>query len=154
MLAAITFGFAGLASLRLPKTTIAPTAEQEDEKEELRSAGITRAATSMGVLRGIIGFFTFLVAFAYRGGTDDLDLSGIGTATGSKLHEDLLATDIGADGSSAIALGAVVACSVIGGLIGSIIAPKVRTRISEERMLLGALLTITSIAILGLWAGE
>ena len=153
VLAAITFGFAGLASLRLPKTTIAPTAEQEDEKEELRSAGITRAATSMGVLRGIIGFFTFLVAFAYRGGTDDLDLSGIGTATGSKLHEDLLATDIGADGSSAIALGAVVACSVIGGLIGSIIAPKIRTRISEERMLLGALLTITSIAILGLWAG-
>ena len=107
----------------------------------------------MGVLRGIIGFFTFLVAFAYRGGTDDLDLSGIGTATGSKLHEDLLATDIGADGSSAIALGAVVACSVIGGLIGSIIAPKIRTRISEERMLLGALLMITSIAILGLWAG-
>mgnify|MGYP006222714905 FL=1 len=29
VLAAITFGFAGLASLRLPKTTIAPTAEQE-----------------------------------------------------------------------------------------------------------------------------
>ena len=33
VLAAITFGFAGLASLRLPKTTIAPTAEQEDEKK-------------------------------------------------------------------------------------------------------------------------
>ena len=107
----------------------------------------------MGVLRGIIGFFTFLVAFAYRGGTDDLDLSGIGTSTGAKLHEELLGTDIGAGGSSAIALGAVVACSVIGGLIGSIIAPKVRARISEERMLLGALLTISSIAILGLWAG-
>ena len=153
ILAAITFALAGIASLRLPKTTVVTAAEKEGEKEELRSAGIIRAANSMSVLRGIIGFFTFLVAFAYRGGTDDIDLSGIGTSTGAKLHEELLGTDIGAGGSSAIALGAVVACSVIGGLIGSIIAPKVRSRISEERMLLGALLTITSISLLGLWAG-
>jgi len=107
----------------------------------------------MGVLRGVIGFFTFLVAFAYRGGTDDLDLSGVGTSMGAELHEELLGIDLGADGTSAIALGAVVACSVIGGLVGSITAPKLRARISEERMLLGALLVTTAAAILGLWSG-
>ena len=47
ILAAITFAFAGLASLRLPKTSIATSPEKEDEKEELRSAGIIRAANSM-----------------------------------------------------------------------------------------------------------
>ena len=153
ILAAIAFSLASIASLRLPKTTIATTPEKEEEREELRASGIVQAASGMGVLRGVIGFFTFLVAFAYRGGTDDLDLSGVGTSMGTKLHEELLGTDLGADGTSAIALGAVVAFSVIGGLIGSIIAPKLRKRITEERMLLGALLTTTIAAILGLWSG-
>ena len=153
ILAAITFFLAVLASLKLPKSKIASAPEQEQEREELRSAGIIKASNGMGVLRGVIGFFTFLVAFAYRGGTDDLDLSGVGTSMGAKLHEELLGTDLGADGTSAITLGAVVACSVIGGLVGSITAPKLRARISEERMLLGALLTTTAAAILGLWSG-
>ncbi len=153
ILAAIAFSLASIASLRLPKTTIATTPEKEEEREELRASGIVQAASGMGVLRGVIGFFTFLVAFAYRGGTDDLDLSGVGTPIGAKLHEELLGTDLGADGTSAIALGAVVAFSVTGGLIGSIIAPKLRKRISEERMLLGALLTTTGAAILGCWSG-
>ncbi|HJM28938.1 MAG: MFS transporter [Acidimicrobiales bacterium] len=153
ILAAITFSFAVIASLKLPKSKIATTPEQEQEREELRSVGIIRASNGMGVLRGVIGFFTFLVAFAYRGGTDDLDLSGVGTSVGTKLHEELLGTDLGASGTSAIALGAVVAFSVTGGLIGSIIAPKLRARISEERMLLGALLTTTVAAVLGLWSG-
>lgn len=156
ILAAITFSFAVIASFRLPKTKIVTNddeEEQEQEREELRSEGITRASNGMGVLRGVIGFFTFLVAFAYRGGTDDLDLSGVGTSVGVKLHEELLATDVGADGTSAIALGAVVAFSVIGGLCGSILAPRLRARTSEERMLLGALFTVTTAAILGTWSG-
>ncbi len=153
ILAVATFFLAVLASLKLPKSKIASTPEEEQEREELRSAGIIRASNGMGVLRGVIGFFTFLVAFAYRGGTDDLDLSGVGTSMGAELHEELLGIDLGADGTSAIALGAVVACSVIGGLVGSITAPKLRARINEERMLLGALLVTTAAAILGLWSG-
>ena len=79
---AITFGFAGLASLRLPKTTIAPTAEQEDEKEP----ACRNYQSSYYMVSQRHHGFTFLVAFAYRGGTDYPDLSGIGTATG-KTHE-------------------------------------------------------------------
>jgi len=93
------------------------------------------------------------VAFAYRGGTDDLDLSGIGTAIGAKLHEELLGVDLGADGASAIKLGAVIAFGVLGGLTGSVISPRLRARIDEERILLGALFTTFVAALLGLWSG-
>ena len=153
LLAAIVFFAAAVASLRLPKTKIASDPENEKERQELRSKGIVQAASGMGVLRGIIGFFTFLVAFAYRGGTDDLDLSGTGTAIGAKLHEELLGVDLGADGASAIKLGAVIAFGVLGGLSGSIISPRLRVRIDEERILLGALLTTFVAALLGLWSG-
>ena len=90
LLAVIAFFSAAAVSLRLPKVKIAADPEDETERQELRSKGIVQAASGMGVLRGMIGFFTFLVAFAYRGGTDDLDLSGTGTAIGAKLHEELL----------------------------------------------------------------
>ena len=153
LLAAIAFFSAAAASLRLPKVKIAAEPEDEKERQELRSKGIVQAASGMGVLRGIIGFFTFLVAFAYRGGTDDLDLSGIGTAIGAKLHEELLGVDLGADGASAIKLGAVIAFGVLGGLTGSVISPRLRVRIDEERILLGALLTTFIAALLGLWSG-
>ena len=153
LLATIAFFSAAAASLRLPKTKIASGPEDEKERQELRSKGIVQAASGMGVLRGIIGFFTFLVAFAYRGGTDDLDLSGTGTAIGAKLHEELLGVDLGADGASAVKLGAVIAFGVLGGLAGSVISPRLRTRINEERILLGALLTTFVAAILGLWSG-
>ena len=140
-------------SLRLPKVKIAADPEDETERQELRSKGIVQAASGMGVLRGMIGFFTFLVAFAYRGGTDDLDLSGTGTAIGAKLHEELLGVDLGADGASAIKLGAVIAFGVLGGLTGSAISPRLRARIDEERILLGALLTTFVATLLGLWSG-
>jgi MFS family permease len=153
LLAAVVFAGAAITSLRLPKTKIAVNPENEEERQELRSGGIVKAASGMGTLRGIIGFFTFLVAFAYRGGTDDLDLSGTGTALGAKLHEELLGVDLGADGASAAKLGAVVAFSVIGGLAGSLAAPRIRARIDEERMLLGSLITTFFAALLGVWSG-
>ena len=153
LLAAIAFFSAAVASLRLPKVKIASEPEDEQERQELRSKGIVQAASGMGVLRGMIGFFTFLVAFAYRGGTDDLDLSGTGSAIGAKLHEELLGVDLGADGASAIKLGAVIAFGVLGGLTGSAISPRLRARIDEERILLGALLTTFVAALLGLWSG-
>ena len=105
-LASITFAVATMAAVRLPKVAVAAGPEDEIERRELRSGGIVLAASAMGILRGVIGFFTFLVAFAYRGGTDDLDLSGAGSAIGSRVHEELLDADLGAGGTSALRLGA------------------------------------------------
>lgn len=152
-LAAITFLVTMVAAVRLPKVAVASYPEDEIERRELRSGSIVMAASAMSILRGVIGFFTFLVAFAYRGGTDDLDLSGAGSAIGSRIHEELLDVDLGADGTSAIRLGAVVAFSIIGTLTGSLVAPRLRSRLSEERVLLGAMLVLAVVAFLGVWAG-
>jgi hypothetical protein len=153
LLAAIVFVVATALSTRLPRVAVAVSPEDEAERAELRSGGIVLAASAMGMLRAIIGFFTFLVAFAYRGGTDDLDLGGDGRALGVTIHESLLGVDVGAGGTSAVRLGAVVAFSVGGGLIGSLVAPRLRQRVAEETMVLGALLGISIAALLGTWSG-
>lgn len=152
-LAAITFAVATVFSTRLPKVAIAAGPAGEAERRELRGSGIRLAASAAGVLRGIMGFFTFLVAFAYRGGTDDLDLSGTGSALGNRLHEELLDIDLGASGTSALRLGAVVVFSVLGTLAGSLSAPPLRRRFSEELVLLGGLVTVATVAFLGMWSG-
>lgn len=152
-LAAIVFSVGVVVATQLPKVAVASSPEDAQERRELRSGGILLASSAMGVLRGIIGFFTFLVAFAYRGGTDDLDLSGVGTGFGARMHEDLLGIDLNAGGSSPLRLGVVIGFSVLGGLAGSLSAPRLRTRVSEERLLLGALLTTAAAAMLGVWSG-
>lgn len=152
-LAALAFIGAVFASLKLPRTAIAVEPADEIEKRELRRGGIVLAASGMGMLRGVMGFFSFLVAFAYRGGTDDLDLSGTGSGVGSRLHEELLGVDLGASGTSALRLGVVVAFSVLGGLVGSLTAPRLRDRISEENILLGSLFLIAATSMLGIWSG-
>ena len=40
----------------------------EVEKQELRSAGITLAASAMGLVRGIVGFVAFMLAFDFKNG--------------------------------------------------------------------------------------
>ena len=152
-MAAFTFAGATIASTGLPKVAVASQPEDEIERQELRSGGIVLAASGMGVLRGIMGFFTFLVAFAYRGGTDDLNLSKTGSALGSRLHEQLLDVDLGAGGTSPLVLGVVVAFTVIGTLGGSLLAPPLRERFSEETVLLGSLITVAVASFLGVWSG-
>jgi Major Facilitator Superfamily len=149
---AVTFTVAMLAAIQLPRTRVVESPEGETEKRELRAAGIVLASSAMGVLRGVMGFFTFLVAFAYRGGTDDVDLSGYGTGLGARLHEELLGID-GAATSSVVRLGAVLGFSVLGGLTGSLLTPRIRARIPEERILLGALAITSAASMLGVWSG-
>ncbi|MGI9624817.1 MAG: MFS transporter [Acidimicrobiales bacterium] len=152
-LAVVAFALAFVASLKLPRVAVATAPPGEVERAELRRGGIVLAASATGMLRGIFGFFTFLVAFAYRGGTDDIDLSGTGSAIGGRIHEELLGVDLGASGTSALKLGVVVAFTVIGTLCGALSAPKLRQRIPEERLLLGALVVISATAFLGVWSG-
>ncbi|HTN99700.1 MAG TPA: hypothetical protein VL068_03395, partial [Microthrixaceae bacterium] len=66
-LCALVFGVASAASLRVPVTVVAPDEQDDVEKAELRSAGVLSASTAMGTLRWVVGFVTFLLAFALRG---------------------------------------------------------------------------------------
>lgn len=121
-LAAVAFAATALAGFRLVRPSpgqdrLAPPPVGE---AELHVAPVRMAAAAMGLLRGIVGFLTFLVAFAFR-------------------YEE----------APAWWFGVVLAASMAGSFVGAALAPGLRRRLTEERILTGAL---ALVAIFGLVA--
>ncbi|MGH9224320.1 MAG: MFS transporter [Acidimicrobiales bacterium] len=119
-LAAVAFIAAAVASVRIarPSKASAPIeAPSAAEKAELHSPTVRLSATSMAVLRAVVGFMTFLVAFAFR-----------------------------RSGAPSWWFGMVLATSLTGNFIGAAIAPWLRKHLREERIILGALALVTVVA--------
>ena len=112
---------------------------------------IRRASLAMMTLRGGLGFLTFFLAFHFRGGTDDVDLSGVGTAVGRGVRQALLG-DADVQGAEPVwKLGILLFMAVAGGLAGSYLAPKLKmSGRLEERVLMGSLLLVLA-GSLGAW---
>ncbi|MEI7887397.1 MAG: MFS transporter [Actinomycetes bacterium] len=150
-LSVLVFLAASVASLRVPVTVVAAEVEDEQEKEELRGAGVRSAASAMGTLRWIVGFVTFLLAFALRGASTD---PGLGMMTGHLLQNP----DGTLDTSAVIApgvppvwhFGVIVALTGIGGLLGAAVAPVIRRHLREELLLFGALVLAVSGGVAGM----
>jgi hypothetical protein len=123
-LATATFALGAVVSLRMPRAAVATEPPDEAERTELRSAGILLAASGMGLLRAIVGFLTFLLAFALR--TDDAPTWWFGI---------------------------VVAASLVGTLGGAVLAPVARRSIAEERILAGSLGLVTVVGLFVALAG-
>jgi len=123
-LAAIVFAVATVVSWRIPAVQIAAAPETPAAQAELRSSAVLLAATAMGLLRGIVGFLTFLLAFALR--TDD---------------------------SPTWHFGVVLAVSAVGSLVGAGIAPGLRRSLVEERILVGSMVVVAVVGLLGAWLG-
>jgi hypothetical protein len=139
-LAAVVSVAAAVMATNLPRTQVAPDDAGADEVQELQGRGVIAAATGMGLLRGAVGFLTFLVAFDLRGGGDDGPVP-VGLALGRAVRS-AAGYDVGsgtADGVPAWQFGVVLAASVVGALTGASLAPRLRQVLSEERMLLGML---------------
>ena len=107
--AMVVYGAATIAGLRIPTTAVAPEPETEAEHAELRGIGVVLAASAIGLVRGMVGFLTFLLLFELRE-------------------------------APTWNLGLVLAFTGAGTLIGSAIAPKLRERMTEERMIMAMLL--------------
>jgi len=120
-LAALTFAVGTLAAFRLVKPpesdTPLPTVE---EKAELHASSIRLGVSAMAVLRGVVGFLVFLVAFSLRRGD-----------------------------APSWWFGVVLAASMGGTFVGAAVAPMLRRRWPEERILAGSLL---AVAVVGAWA--
>ena len=141
-----------LASFKLPRVMV-DDPEVPDDVLEIRSTGIRLAASAMSVLRGVVGFMFFMLAFAFRGGADDLDLSGVGTAAGAAVKH-ALGFDLDSAGSEpAWKLGLPLAFWGLGILIGNLVAPKLRERFTEENIILGGIGVIFGAAVAAMWAG-
>lgn len=125
VLAAIVFGVGTVVSLGIPSASVASEPATDEEREELRSGGVLLAASAMGLFRGIVGFLTFLLAFALR------------TGDAPTWH-----------------FGVVLALSAGGALVGAGIAPILRQHLPEERII-SALLVITAVAgVVAAFSGE
>lgn len=117
------FVAAALAARRLPRDPVATKPAQRDEKVELRSNGIRTASVAMMFIRGCIGFLTFHLLFWLR---QDYGLAAFGLAAGA---------------------------SVAGSVCGNLVAPMLRRRLQERRMLVGALGVIAVAGLLAALAG-
>ncbi|CAB4883750.1 unannotated protein [freshwater metagenome] len=94
----------------LPSEVVAAKKATAAERAELRSAGITLAASAMALMRASVGFCFFLLAFWLRSKEAGRALVGLS-----------------------------IAMVTVGVMIGNAIAPTVRKRIHEEPIFIGAL---------------
>jgi hypothetical protein len=139
--AAVVAVGAAIAGTRLPATRIATEPAGPAEEAELRGASIVLAASAMGLLRGVVGFLTFLLAFDLRGGGYDTAIPvGLSVGRAVRLSLDMHVEPLGGGGGHpAWHFGIVLAVSVIGSLFGAAIAPFLRSNFSEEHILVGSL---------------
>jgi MFS family permease len=120
---AFVFAVGAVLAVRLP--TARPTLPAGPaERAELRSAGIFLAAGAMAILRGVVGFVAFLLAFSLR-----------------------------AQGAPAWWFGVVVTLSGLGVLVGAALAPPLRRFVREERLLLGCLVLVSIGGLVALQVG-
>lgn len=123
-LAAVFFALTAVAAVRIVEVHPDDPATRSVADAELADRGIVLAATAMAVLRAMVGFLTFLVAFAFR-----------------------------RTGAPSWWFGVVLAASVGGSLVGAAMAPKLRARLKEERILAGALVVVAAGGLVAAWLG-
>jgi hypothetical protein len=152
-LAVLVYIAAGVAGLGIPSVVVAAAPEDAEERAELRTSGIRLAASGMGVVRGVVGFLTFLLAFELRGGKDGVDVKPDGAAAGAATAVSRHIDIVGDPGAPAWHFGAVVVAAGAGALLGARLAPQLRRRVPEEKILLGVFAATAAAGIASAFVG-
>ncbi|MGH9286125.1 MAG: MFS transporter, partial [Acidimicrobiales bacterium] len=114
--AAVVFVATAVAGVRIIETRRAETPEMAAAGDaEIRGIGIVMAAASMALLRALVGFTAFLLAFGFR----RLD-------------------------APEWWFGVALAASMAGTVLGAGIAPHLRGLVGEERILVGSLVVVAA----------
>jgi MFS family permease len=119
-LAAVGFAAAGAAVLRLPPSHTGPPLPPSIEYAELHTPSVVVAAAGMMALRAGVGYFVFLLAFGLRRANQP-----------------------------AWVFGAAVASYGAGSLLANVVAPMLRRRFPEERLMAVALVLAVVAAAVG-----
>ena len=121
---ALLFVGAFVAATRLPSEVVATDSAGAEETRELHTSNIELAAISMTVLRALVGFTFFHLAFWLR-----------------------------SQDQGTVWFAAVVGVSALGAMVGNAVASSVRTHVREETMLSISLLVCAAagigVAVLG-----
>jgi MFS family permease len=118
----LAFVAAALNAYRLPRMKSVQTIDVQLETEELHSSSVVNAANAMRILRGIVGFMFFHLAFWLRG-------EDAGTAW----------------------FGFAVAMSGLATLAANFAGPTLRSKMRESIMLMTSLVVICVVAIFATW---
>ena len=139
--AVATIGYLAAAAitLQLPRIPVAPTRTTSTERSALRASAILLSASAMAVLRGGVGFVTFTLAFALRGGEEGLDVGAAGAAVGGAVASERGIDIVGEPGAPFWHYAVVAAVAGLAAFAGVQIAPVLRRRAVEELILLGSL---------------
>ncbi len=125
---ALLFAGSFVAATRLPSEAVATDAADAEETRELHTSNIELAAIAMTVLRALVGFTFFHLAFWLR-----------------------------SQDQGTVWFAAVVGLSALAAMVGNAVASSVRTRVREETMLSISLLVCAAaglgVALLGGPAG-
>ena len=121
-LAAAVFAVAAVAAARVRSIRPDDPERAQAGAEEIAHSGIRVAAVAMGVLRGGVGFLTFLAAFALR-----------------------------RDDAPSWVFGVVLLASMVGTATGAGLAPVARRSVREERLLTAALGLVGVGALVAAW---
>jgi hypothetical protein len=117
------FAVGAVLAFRLPAARPSPP-DDPAGRAELRSTGVFLASGAMAVLRAVVGFVAFLLAFSLR-----------------------------AEDAPAWWFGVVVTVSALGALGGAGLAPPLRRFVREERLLLGCLVLVALAGIAAIQVG-
>jgi len=147
------YGVATAITLQLPRIPVARNKATSTERSALRASTILLSASAMAVMRGAVGFVTFLLAFELRGGEEGLDVSQQGAALGGAVAAERGIDIVGDPGAPAWQYAVVVAVAGLSAFTGVQVAPILRRSVVEELMLLGALGLGLVAAVLGSMTG-
>jgi hypothetical protein len=154
LLCAVAFAVGGLLATRLPRSVVADEPASADEVAELRGAGIRLAASAMGLLRGIVGFLTFLIAFTLRGSQETPFVSEFGSHVGAATREAIgQASTTLSTGSPTWYFGVAAAMAGLGAPVGALVTPRLRRTVPEERIIVGALALAVVVGFLAALVG-
>lgn len=117
--------FASLNAYRLPKTVIADKPAERLEIEELHSPAVLRAAVAIRVLRGIVGFNFFHLAFWLRNET-----------------------------AGTLWFGLAISLSGIATLGANFVGPTLRRRMREQWMIMSSLLFVGIVGVGAAFSGR
>ena len=150
----LTFGtaifiVAAILGFQINAVKVAPQPVEAEERAELRSAGVVLASGAMGYLRAVAGFVTLLLAFELRGGIDPGPTEA-GVEIGHRVREaiGLVRLDLTAGGAPPWHFGVALIGVGVGGLVGAIGVPRLRSHVREERILAMALLALSGLCAL------
>ncbi|HAQ22067.1 MAG TPA: hypothetical protein DGF10_11455 [Acidimicrobiaceae bacterium] len=153
VVAVIGYGLTLVAAIQVPKVLVAPGPTTAGERAELRQRGILTASLAVGLLRAVVGFTSFLLAFEFRGGDEGVSIEVAGRAAGASTGVVREASVLAGSAAPVWHFGLVLGAVGGGAFLAAQFSPVLRRRLQEERIIRGVLFVGVSFSCVAVWLG-